>query len=201
MYSDRIHHALAFAAKHYPERISRYDGQSCLIRASSVAVILARHGAEESVITASILKLLVDACPYSRLESLAREIVAKFGPTVAMTVQAAAEPRFDALGRERAWKTSRIEYLGRIASATPEAVDVCLGDELHRLGAALVSIRRLGVEYLESSGVPTLADTVWWLETLGDTLRVHPRWHRPELETEFRRLAAELRQRILEADG
>lgn len=201
MYSDRIHHALAFAAKHYPEKISRYDGQSCLIRASSVAVILARHGAEESVITASILKHLVDACPYVRLESLAREIVAKFGPAVAMTVQAAVEPRFDVMGRERTWKTCRLEYLSRLANAGPEAIDVCVADELHRLGSALVSIRRLGVEYLESAGVPTPADTLWWLEMFGDTLTAHQRWNRPDLGTEFRRLAEELRHRILEADG
>ena len=201
MYSDRIHHALAFAAKHYPEKVSRYDGQSCLIRASSVAVILARHQADETIIAASILKHLVDACPYPRLESLAREIVAKFGPTVAATVQAAAEPRFDVLGRERAWKTCRLEYLSRLASAPSEAIDVCVAEELHRLGSSLVSIRRLGVEYLESSGIPSPADTVWWLEMFGEGISAHQRWRRIELLTEFRRLAGELRQRILDADS
>ena len=65
MYSDRIHHAFAFAAKHFPERVSRYDGQSCLIRTSSVAVVLARYGADESTIVAGILKQLVDASPYA----------------------------------------------------------------------------------------------------------------------------------------
>lgn len=200
MYSDRIHHALAFAAKHYPDRISRYDGHSCLIRASSVAVILARHGAEEPVIAASILKQLIDACAYPRLESLARDIVAKFGPQVATTVQAAAEPRFDVLGRERTWKTSRMEYLSRMAAAGPDPLEVCVADEIHRLGSALVSIRRLGVEYLESAGVPTPAETIWWLDMLGETLGNHGHWRRPDLLLEFRRLAAELRHRLLEAD-
>ncbi len=199
MYSDRIHHALAFAAKHYPNRISRYDGQSGLIRASSVAVILARHQADELTITASILKHLVDACPLTRLESLAREIHAKFGPGVALAVQAAAEPRFDALGRERQWKACRLEYLARLSSAPPPAVDACVAEEVHRLGAALVSMRRLGIEYLESSGVQSPADTSWWLAMFGDTIASHPRWRRPDLLTEFRRLAAELRQRLSEA--
>lgn len=199
MYSDRIHHALAFAAKHYPGRVSRYDGHSCLIRASSVAVILARYGADEPTIAASILKHLVDACPFSRLESLAREIVTKFGPAVATAVQAAAEPRFDVLGRERTWKASRFEYLARLAAAPAPALDVTVAEELHRLGSALVSIRRLGVEYLESSGVPSPADTVWWLDMFGETVATHPRWQRPDLLAEFRRLAGELRDRLRES--
>ncbi len=196
MYSDRIHHALAFAAKHYPDRISRYDGQSGLIRAASVAVILARHQADELTITTSILKHLVDACPHGRLESLAREILAKFGTGVADAVQAAAEPRFDVLGRERAWKAGRLEYLARLSVAPVPALDACVAEEVHRLGSALVSIRRLGVEYLGSSGVPSHADTVWWLRMFGETLGSHPRWRRPELLAEFRRLAAELRHRL-----
>jgi hypothetical protein len=201
VYSDRIHHALAFAAKHYPSRISRYDSQSGLIRASSVAVILARHHADELTITTGILKPLVDACPHPRLESLAREILAKFGAGVAIGVQAAAEPRFDALGRERQWKACRLEYLARLTSAPPPSLDACIADEIHRLGAALVSVRRLGVEYLETAGVPHPADTLWWLETFGETMQTHPRWRRPELLAEYQRLAIDLRQRLAEAGG
>jgi hypothetical protein len=199
VYSDRIHHAFAFAAKHYPDRISRYDGQSGLIRASNVAVILARHHADDLTITASILKQLVDACPHGRLESLAREIFAKFGATVATAVQAAAEPRFDVLGRERPWKACRLEYLARLTTAPHPALDACVAEEVHRLGAALVSIRRLGVEYLETSGGPSPGDTVWWIEMFGETIDPHPAWRRPDLLTEFRRLAAELTSRLRDA--
>lgn len=199
MYSDRIHHALAFAAKHYPDRISRYDGQSGLIRASNVAVILARHRADELTITTSILKHLVDACPHTRLESLAREILAKFGAAVAQAVQSAAEPRFDVLGRERTWKACRLEYLTRLSIAPPAALDVCVADEIHRLGSALVSIRRLGAEYLESSGVPSPADTIWWIEVFGDTVGLNSRWRHPDLLAEFRRLASEVRLRLDES--
>lgn len=201
MYSDRIHHALAFAAKHHPERISRYDGQSCLIRASSVAVILARYGADESTIVAGILKHLADAVPITRLPSLAREIDAKFGAPVASMVAAATEPRFDVLGRERTWKTCRFEYLAQIAEATPLAVDICVAEELHRIGAALVSIRRLGIEYLEtigqdSIGGPNSAETVWWVGILGDTLERHQTWDRPAMMEAFRVSADELRRRL-----
>lgn len=201
MYSDRIHHALAFAAKHHPERISRYDGQSCLIRASSVAVILARFGADESTIVAGILKHLADAVPITRTPSLAQEIDRKFGAPVAAIVAASTEPRFDVLGRERTWKTCRLEYLAQIAEATPLAVDICVAEELHRIGAALVSIRRLGIEYHETVGQdnigsPKSAETLWWLGILGDTLERHQTWNHPVMMEAFRNSADELRQRL-----
>jgi (p)ppGpp synthase/HD superfamily hydrolase len=195
-YSDRIHHALAFTVKHYPEPVSRYDGQSCLIRASSVAVILARYGADECSIVASILKQLVDACPPERHEKLLGDIGTKFGAPVAGTVAVVAEPRFDVLGRERTWKACRLEYLTRLSSATPRAVDVVVADELHRIGAALVSVRRLGVEYLQSAGVPHPEETRWWCAALGDALRSHATWRRPAMLNDFERLTDELGLRL-----
>ena len=199
MYSDRIHHALAFAAKHYPERVSRYDGESGLIRASSVAVILARFGADESTIVASILKHLAGACPPDRQLSLGQDILRKFGPTVALTVDGAAEPRFDTLSRARTWKACRFSQLARLSTVGPAAIDVCLAEELHRIGAALVAIRRLGIEYLDPAGEPTPEDTRWWLGALGETLRLHPTWRRHEMFAEFRRLSLELGERLGEA--
>lgn len=201
MYSDRIHHALAFAAKHHPERVSRYDGHSSLIRTSSVAIILARHSVDEHTIVAGILKQLVDAAPYARQASLAETIGNKFGSMVGDLVRAAAAPRFDVIGRERTWKATRFEQLTRLAAAPGGAVDVCVAEELHRIGSALVSIRRLGVEYLEAIGVPTSDDTLWWLDSFQDTVVCHPRWQRPGLLSEFQRSARELANRVREATG
>ncbi len=198
MYSDPVHHALAFAAKHLPERGSRYDDQSCLIRTSSVAVVLARYQTDESTIVAGVLKQLVDAAPYAAQSGLARQIMGKFGPIVAFAVEAAAEPRFDVMGRERTWKASRMEYLARVIDASPMAVDVCVGEEIHRVGSALTAIRRLGVEYLEGIGTPTPADTVWWLDSLVNALSFHPSWDRPDMLGELDRLAKELARRVNE---
>lgn len=195
-YSDRIHHALSFAAKHYPTRVSRYDSHSSLIRASSVAVILARFGAEECTIVASILKLLYDGCPHARQQTLATEIAAKFGSPVAMVVEAAAEPRYDVLGRERSWKACRFEYLARLTGASPRAMDVCVADELHVVGTALVEIRRLGVEYLEQTGAPGRDDTAWWHRALIDLASTHPTWNRRDMLIEFKRTAQELGERF-----
>jgi hypothetical protein len=195
-YCDRIHHALAFTVKHYPGPVSRYDEQSGLIRASSVAVILARYGADEPTIVAAILKQLVDGSPVDRQGPLGDTIARKFGPTIAATVAATAAPRFDVLGRERTWKACRFEYLTKLTSAPPRAVDVCVADEIHRLGAALVSVRRLGVEYLQSAGVPDPDDTRWWVQALLDSLRSHPSWRREDMLTELSFLASELHRRL-----
>ena len=200
MYSDRIHHALAFSAKHFPERVSRYDGQSGLIRTSSVALVLARYGADESTIVAGILKQLVDASPYQGQATLARSIMGKFGPVVAFAVGEAAEPRFDVKGRERTWKASRMEYLTRIIDGSAIAVDLCVAEELHRVGSALTAVRRLGVEYLEGAGTPTPDDTVWWLTSLVGALQGHPSWRRTEMLGELDRLSTELALRVGEND-
>lgn len=198
MYSDPIHHALAFAAKHFPVPVSRYDGDSGLIKTANVAVILSRYGADESTIAAAILKQLVDAAPFTAQATLARQIIGKFGPEVAFAVEGAAEPRFDMSGRERTWKATRMEYLSRILEAGPSSVDLCVAEEIHRAGTALTAIRRLGVEYLES-GTPTPTDTVWWLGSLVGTISTHPRWHRPEMRSELDRLATELARRIADS--
>ncbi|MEZ4587901.1 MAG: HD domain-containing protein [Gemmatimonadales bacterium] len=198
-YSDRIHHALAFTAKHHPGPVSRYDGHSCLIRASSVAVILARHGSDEATITASILKQLVDSCELDQLKRLHADIKRKFGETVAETVESASEPRYDPLGRERTWKAARFEYLARLQVASARAVDVVAADELHRLGAALVSVRRLGVEYLEAAGVPQPDDTRWWLGSLLEMLRRHVLWRRTDILAELARTADDLNGRLRES--
>ncbi len=200
MYSDRIHHAFAFAAKHFPERVSRYDGQFCLIRTSSVAVVLARYGADESTIVAGILKQLVDASPYADQATLAQSIMGKFGPVVAFAVGEAAEPRFDVMGRERTWKANRMEHLTRIMDASEIAVDLCVAEELHRVGSALTAVRRLGVEYLEGVGTPAPDDTVWWLNSLLGALQGHPSWRRTLMLSELDRLVTELALRVSEAD-
>jgi hypothetical protein len=193
-YSDRIHHALAFTAKHHPDRISRYDGHSCLIRASSVAVILARYGSDECTIVSSILKHLVDVCPFGRQASLSTEITKKFGPMVASTVEAAVHPRFDILGRERTWKAARFEQLSRLAAGSTRAVDICVADELHVVGAALVEIARLGVEYSPVHEA-SVEEIRWWHGAFIECVRSHPTWQRPDMLTELHRLTHALAER------
>ncbi|HEV8612535.1 MAG TPA: hypothetical protein VGQ73_03430, partial [Gemmatimonadales bacterium] len=73
-YSDSIHHALAFCAKHHPGPVSRYDGHNPLLATANIAVILSRHQADDTTIVAGVLKQLTDASPPDRLASLQQNI-------------------------------------------------------------------------------------------------------------------------------
>src|SRR6188474_1800270 len=130
-YSDSIHHALAFCAKHHPGPVSRYDGHNPLLTTANVAVILSRHQADDTTIVAGILKQLVDASPVTRLSQLQQSIAGRFGGLVAAAVEAATEPRFDPLGRERTWKASRFEALARLAGASARVTEIWMATEIH----------------------------------------------------------------------
>lgn len=169
-FSDSIHHALAFCAKHHPGPVSRHDAHNPLLSTANVAIILSRHQAEDSTIVAGVLKLLVDASPQPGLADLHRGIARRFGGLVAAAVEAAAEPRFDPLGRERTWHAARAEALARLATGSCRVMDIWMASEVHVAGTALTDIRRLGIEYARSVAPAPPRDLVWWHEALVDLL-------------------------------
>lgn len=191
-YSDSIHHALAFCAKHHPGPVSRYDGHNPLLTTANVAVILSRHAADDTTIVAGILKQLVDASPQSRLSGLQQNIVRRFGGLVAAAVDAAAEPRFDPLGRERTWKASRFEALARLAAASGRVADIWVASEIHTCGMALTDIRRLGVEYARSVAPAPPPDLLWWHRAILEVLQGRSGDSRASLQAEFRQLSSEV---------
>jgi (p)ppGpp synthase/HD superfamily hydrolase len=191
-YSDSIHHALAYCAKHHPGPVSRHDGHSPLLSTANVAVILSRHQADETTIVAGILKFLVDASPQARLPLLHQSIARRFGGMVAAAVEAAADPRFDPLGRERTWKASRFEALARLAVASARVADIWMASEIHTCGLALTDIRRLGAEYARSVAPAPLQDLLWWHCSILEIVAGRPGEVRPSLTAEFRQLSGEM---------
>ncbi len=184
-YSDSIHHALAFCAKHHPGRVSRYDGHNPLLGTANVAIILSRHGAEDTTIVAAILKQLVDVSPLDRVTPLHASIAARFGGLVAAAVEAAGTPRFDPAGRERTWKVARLEVLARLTTASARVADIWMATEIHACGIALTDIRRLGAEYARSVSPAPPEDLLWWHRAVIEVL---------EFRSEFQgTLLAELR--------
>jgi len=169
-FSDSIHHALAFCAKHHPGPVSRHDAHNSLLSISNLAIILARHQADESTIVAAVLTQLLDATPQLRLVALHQNIARRFGGLVAVAVDAAAEPRFDPMGRERSWHACRAEALARLASASGRVCDIWMGSEIHVVGMALTDIRRLGVEYARSVAPAPARDLLWWHEQFVDLM-------------------------------
>jgi len=191
-YSDSIHHALAFCAKHHPVRVSRYDGHSPLLTTASVAVILCRHQTDDTTVVAGILKQLVDATPHATVPALHQNIARRFGGLIAGAAEAAAEPRFDPLGRERTWKATRFEALERIASASPRVADIWMASEIHTCGVALTDIRRLGAEYARSVSPAPLQDLLWWHGSILEVVGARHGEVRASLTAEFRQLSGEV---------
>jgi hypothetical protein len=187
-FSDSIHHALAFCAKHHPGPVSRHDAHNPLLSTSNVAIILARHQADDTTIVAGILKQLVDAGPPGRAQVLQQSIARRFGGLVAAAVEAAAEPRHDPSGRERTWRAARVEALGSLASGSSRVCDIWMATEIHVAGMALTDIRRLGVEYARSVAPAPPRDLLWWHEALVDLLLRRRGEVRPSLLDELRHL-------------
>lgn len=192
-YSDSIHHALAFCAKHHPVPVSRYDGHNPLLTTASVAVILCRHQTDDTTVVAGILKQLVDATPHATVPALHQNIARRFGGLIAGAAEAAAEPRFDPLGRERTWKATRFEALERIASASPRVADIWMASEIHTCGVALTDIRRLGVEYARTVTPAPPAELLWWHSALLEVLGGRGAEVRASLQEELRQLSMQVR--------
>ena len=58
-YSDRINHALAFAAKHHDQQVRKGTRLPYLTHPANVAIILTRYGRDESTIVAGILRSMI----------------------------------------------------------------------------------------------------------------------------------------------
>jgi len=110
----------------------------------------------------------------------------------AAAVEAAAEPRFDPLGRERAWKASRFEALERLTGASARVADIWLATEIHTCGMALTDIRRLGVEYARTAAPAPPEDLLWWHTSILEVLGGQKSEARPSLQSEFRQLSREV---------
>ena len=192
-YSDSIHHALAFCAKHHPVKVSRYDIHNPLITTASVAVILSRHHADDTTVVAGVLKQLVDATPQPGMAELQQNIVRRFGGLVAGAVEAAAEPRFDPAGRERTWKATRFEALARLSAASGRVADIWLASEIHTCGVSLTDIRRLGVEYARTCTPAPPAELLWWHTALLELLGARRGEARQTLQDELRELSSQVR--------
>src|SRR5690349_1255269 len=94
-YSDRINHALAFAAKHHDVQVRKGTRLPYVTHPANVAVILARYDQDDETVVAGILHDVVEDCvreSYTR-EMLTERIGSKFGAEVLDTVLAVTKRR------------------------------------------------------------------------------------------------------------
>jgi (p)ppGpp synthase/HD superfamily hydrolase len=166
-YSDRINHALAFAAKHHDQQVRKGTRLPYLTRPANVAIILTRYGRDDYTVVAGILHDVVEDCvgeayPHSMLE---QRIGDKFGREVLDTALAVTHRRVDDDGIELSHDDRRDDYVERLALANDSARWVCAADELHNANSILADLRR------------TIdPNSVWSRFTGGKDATIH--WHR-----------------------
>src|SRR6476659_8480294 len=96
-YSDKINHALAFAAKHHDRQVRKGTRLPYLTHPANVAIILTRYERDEPTVVAGILHNVVEDCVREAYTSdmLQQRIGDKFGPDVLATVLAVTDRRSD----------------------------------------------------------------------------------------------------------
>jgi (p)ppGpp synthase/HD superfamily hydrolase len=173
-YSDRINHALAFAAKHHDRQVRKGTRLPYLTHPANVAIILTRYGRDEETVVAGILHDVIEDCVRSgwTSESLAARMAEKFGHEVLETVLAVTFRRVDDAGNELDKDEQRADYLLRLAVATDRARWVCAADKVHNANSILADLRRTidpqSVWGRFSSG---RTGTIAWYRAVHDRLR------------------------------
>ena len=143
-YSDRINHALAFAAKHHDQRVRRGTRPPYPTQPANVGIILTRYGCDDDTVTAGILLEVVEdyGREASSPEILETRIGEKFGARALEIALMVAERRSDDNGLELSAAERREDVVRRRANASTEAQVLAVADALHNAGTLLADLRR-----------------------------------------------------------
>lgn len=143
-YSDRINHALAFAAKHHDQQVRKGTRLPYLTHPANVAIILTRYGCDESTVVSGILHDVIEDCVTKdyTAEMLEQRIGAKFGAEVLETVLMVTHRRHGPDGEEFSSQEVKADYLERLAEASESARWVCAADKLHNANSLLADLAR-----------------------------------------------------------
>ena len=167
-YSDRINHALAFAAKHHDQEVRK--GTRLLpyfTTPANVAVLLTRYGQDDETVVAGILRDAVE--DYMRdgfsPEAVRQRLADKFGNEVVDVALAAARRRVDDDGIEMSHEEQKADYLERLGAGTDRSRWVAAAHEVHDLSTLLADLRRTA-----------FPDAVWRRFAEGRDAKI--RWYR-----------------------
>src|ERR1044071_5228879 len=96
-YSDKINHALAFAAKHHDRQVRKGTRLPYLTHPANVAIILTRYGRDEATVVAGILHDVIEDCVREAFtaDMLGQRIGEKFGRDILQTVLTVTHRRVD----------------------------------------------------------------------------------------------------------
>src|SRR5215831_12775671 len=162
-YSDRVNHALAFAAKHHDQQVRRGTRAPYATHPANVAIILTRYERDDISVVAGILFQVVEdnvLQGYSP-ETLDQRVGAKFGQPALDLAVSVVERRVDDDGIELSPDERRDDALTRLAEASDAARWISAAHVLHEAGTLLADLRRTidpGTVWTRFSGGP--AETV-----------------------------------------
>jgi (p)ppGpp synthase/HD superfamily hydrolase len=143
-YSDRIHHALAFAAKHNDRQVHKGTRQPFRTHASNLAIILTRYGRDDDTVIAGILQDVVADCVEERYSAamLDQRIGEKFGRDVLASIISVTPRRVDEIGVDLSNEERREDLLERLGTSDDRARWVVTADALYSVGSTLANLRR-----------------------------------------------------------
>ena len=143
-YSDRINHALAFAAKHHDMQVRKGTRNPYVTQPANIAVILTSYRQDVDTVVAGVLHDVIDDCVrggWTR-EMLSDRISDKFGEGVLDTVISVIPRKFDDDGNEFDKEERRADFLTRLAQTSEQARWVCAADQVHTGSAILADLHR-----------------------------------------------------------
>jgi (p)ppGpp synthase/HD superfamily hydrolase len=143
-YSDRINHALAFAAKHHDRQVRKGTRLPYLTHPANVAIILTRYERDDDTVVSGILHDVIEDCMrehYTR-DVLEQRIGDKFGSHVLDIVLSVTDRQVDDEGIELSSEERKEDYLQRLAQADEAARWVCAADKLHNASTILADLKR-----------------------------------------------------------
>ncbi len=173
-YSDRLNHALAFAAKHHDSQVRKGLRLPYGTLPANVALILTRYGQDDETVLAGILHDLV--ATYVRDEAsddpALDRIAAKFGAEVLALALAVAPRGVDDDGIQLDAGDRRLDLLRRLGEVDERARWVSSAVQLHDAGTLLADLAR--TEFPENVWERLTAgrdETVRWFRQFHDRLR------------------------------
>jgi (p)ppGpp synthase/HD superfamily hydrolase len=173
-YSDRVNHALAFAAKHHDQQVRKGSRLPYLTHPANVAIILTRYGCDESTVVAGILHDVIEDCvtkDYTK-DMLEQRIASKFGNDVLETVLMVTHRKHDEEGEELSSEEVRHDYLRRLEDASESALWVCAADKLHNASSVIADIQRtIEPGIIWSRFKAGKEGTVWWYRAVYSRLQ------------------------------
>ncbi|HEX2781343.1 MAG TPA: HD domain-containing protein [Gemmatimonadaceae bacterium] len=144
-YSDRINHALAYAAKHHAQQV--WKGSSRVpyfTYPANVAIILTRYGQDDETVIAGILHEVVGDCVRDgqTREMLEERIGTKFGAAVLDALLSVSERKADDDGIELSNAERKADAMERLGAAGERARWIVAAGALHSGGSLLADLRR-----------------------------------------------------------